>query len=371
MSRTIRTVRLVGDERAQVQSALHDIQFSVRQYYRHTTGWPHHTILTTPARSTVGFIQKAHDVLGHAPKDGGIKNFTQYQELLDRKVTAGDAGALTIKAFTYLRNIGQHLVFPVEPDSGPVFGGQSGQRSYNPWAFVPLRAHNRLRTGTQKLRPHYRSHLEGHSITDTFLTALRFFADVCPTAIHRSEPHNDWTWFPLRSQPGVCTDRLHPEEPDGEAARLRWMRRRVPGGEFRIILGQVVLGGEVRLVGATFAQNHSYSGFVERPRQVTEDIDRGYKYFALEVGALPELEIAEYPEFGGGSRRGFRSRKPLAEVMGQPLTGLPRDDGRWTLIDQEQLIETFVSPEQAIYNRPDESFEVYRARRLYAEYPIQ
>ena len=328
-------------------------------------------MLTTPARSTVGFIQKVHDVLSHEPKAGGIKNCDQYRELFARKVAQGDSGALTIRAFTYLRNIGQHLVFPVEPANGPVFGGLSGQRSYNSWAFVPLRAHNRLHSGTKKLRPHYRAQLEGRSITDTFLAALGFYADVCPKSVHRSGPHNDWTWFPLRSQPGVVTDRLHPDEPEGQAARLRWLRRRRPGGEFRVIMGQVTLGGEPRLIGSTFSQNHSYSGFVERPAQVTHDIDRGYDYYMVGDEGLPELTLVQYPEVGGGSRGGLIAQPPIESTLGERLTGAPVSKRDWSTIAPDLLIEMFVSPEQSIYDRADEPFEIFRARRLYAEYPIQ
>lgn len=362
-------MRLVGDEPEQIRSAMHDIQYSVMQYYRYTTGWPAAELLTTPARSTVAFIQKVHDALSATHSDGGVKNSARYREIFGRRLGSGDQGAETIEAFRYLRNIGQHLVFPVQPAEAAVFGGMHGLRSYNTWAFVPRRAHNRLRSGTQSLRPFYRSRLEGGSITDTFLAALAFYADVCPSAVHRSGVHNEWSWFPLRSQPGV-TAPLHPEEPTDERAARRWLRRRLPGGELRVVLGQITLGGQPRIVGFTFAGELTYSPFVEAPETVQTDIKRGYAYF--EPGHLLHLEVVSEAEVDCTARTGFRVPNLMDQLPDTPIAAPRVQSVDWTIngVGPSRLREECVVPVQSIYDMSEEPFIEYRARRLYADYPI-
>lgn len=374
MSPTPRTVRLVRDESSQLRSAMHDIQFSVWQYYRHTTWWPDHRLLTTPARSTVAFIQKLHDVFSADASDGGIKNSATYNQIYERRLKHGDPGTETIEAFKYLRNVGQHLVFPVDPDPGPVFGGLHGMRSYNPWAFVPIRADNRLRPATRRLRPMYRRRLEGQNITDTFLIALGFFAAVCPRAVHHSGEHDEWTWFPLRDQPGV--DRpLLPDEPSRAVQAMRWLCNRKPGGDLRVMAGQLTLGGQPRLVGLTFAANRSFGPFVETHAQVQRDIDMGYPYH--NPARMPPLEaVPRVIEVDGSSRPGFQTAKPIRDLLPEPLREAPPiGSNDWTNLGDSpealaQLRWTCVEGQQAAQDLPDEPFLVYRCRRLYAHYPI-
>lgn len=132
-----------------------------------------------------------------------------------------------------------------------------------------------------------------------------------------------------------------------------------------------MLGGEPRLIGSTFSQNHSYSGFVERPSQVEADIRRGCDYFLPGEEGLPKLELVRYPEMGGGDRGGLKGAASVRSSVGDPLKTAPVAEEPWSVIPEETLIKRFVTPEQSIYDRADERFEIYRVRRLYAEYPIQ
>lgn len=374
MARVVRTVRLVRDEPQEIQSAMHDIQFSVWQYYRITTGVTPPDVLATSARSTIAFIQKLHDVLSASPSKGGIKNYSNYLTIFARRKAEGSAGAETIEAFRYLRNIGQHLVFPVVPDPGSVVGGFQGFRGYNRWAPVPLRAHNRLRPSTQKLRSFYRTRLEGCAVTDTFLTALGFFADVCPGSVHRSDEDGEWTWFPLRDQPGV-TNPLHPEEPLDQVKAVRWLRRRKPGGELRVVAGQVTLGGQARLTGLTFTDDVAYSPFVESFEQVQIDIDQGYPYYV--PNRMPVLEMGSGPvEIDGSTRTRITTPEPIRDLLTDPAKTAPAPrSSDWTNLGEgpqamERMVELFIEATQRIYDLPDESFIVYRSRRLDAQFPI-
>lgn len=304
---------------------MRDVQVSITDYYRGTTGFVEDAEqFTTPVRATVAFIQKVHEVLQH---DFGQK--ARYQQVFARRLAGGDPGAETIEGLRYVRNVGQHLIHPVVPNASRVVGNNMalGFRTSALWADVPRRVHRSLRPTTQRLRVHYDAHLLGSDVLDTFLDAARFFWEVCPGAIHR-EAGDEWTGFPLRHQAGVAT-RLHPEEPkwdsmdrrDWDRVR-RWMDTRRPGGDFRVICGRLTTEAGTLLVGCTFRGHASFQGFAETPDQVTADIALGYAYHAADPTGHVEPQAGEWDR-GGKFTPFFLSSAAVADWIGEPLTTAP------------------------------------------------
>jgi len=247
-----KTVRPRKNEVEGIQSAMRDLQVSIADYYRNTSGFLELADqFTTPARAAVTFVVKVHEVL--------LKDFGQqakYRQVFDARLAGGDAGAEIIEGFRYLRNVGQHLIHPVVPSTNAVVGGmQVRYRSYGLWQQVPRSTHRRLRSGTQSLRGFYDRRLLGEEVVDTLLSAARFFAEVCRMIPHLKE-NGEWTGFPLRHQAGVGS-RLHPMEPRETTESQRWMNSRAPGGDFRLICGRCTVRDVSYVVGLTFRGNVS------------------------------------------------------------------------------------------------------------------
>lgn len=332
-----RTVRPRANEVEPVRSAMRDVQVSITDYYRGTTGFVEDAEqFTTPVRATVAFIQKVHEVLR---KDFGQSD--RYRQVFATRLAGGDPGAETIEGLRYLRNVGQHLIHPVVPDTSRVVGSNMGLgfRTSALWAPIPPAVHRSLHTTTQPLQVHYNSRLLGRDVLDTFLDAARFFWEVCPKAIHRAAG-GEWTGFPLRHQAGVAT-RLHPEEPkwdsmnrrDWDRAR-RWMDTRRPGGDFRVICGRLTTEAGTLLVGCTFRGHASFQGFAETPDQVAADIALGYPNHAADPIGHVEPQIGTWDR-GGEFTPYFLSSAPVADWIGEPIAAAPEGRGFVSFQDRD------------------------------------
>lgn len=319
-----RTVRPRKAEVAALQSAMRDVQVSINDYYKLSSGVVRSSeSFTTPVRSTVAFIQKVNDVLR--------SDFAQqhkFRRIFKDRLAAGDRGAMTMEGVRYVRNVGQHLIHPVAPSAARVVGGMRlGYRTSAIWSPVPKSVHARLRPETQALKPYFDACIIGNSVADTFLDAARFVWEVCPLAVHRQDD-GEWTGFPLRHQAGV-SDRLHPEEPvwhpmDPESVKVavRWMNRRRPGGDCRVICGRVIEAGIPWVFGLTFRQGAAYTQFFEMPEQVRADIDLGYPYHSGSPAENLKTQ-GETPDYGGTFPAFLFSPSPLAAWAGEPITTLP------------------------------------------------
>jgi hypothetical protein len=205
---TPRTVRPRKNEIEPLQSAMRDVQVSIADYYRLTSGFiedPAH--FTTPVRATVAFIQKLNDVFR---SDFGQRD--RFKTIFRNRLAAGDRGTETIEAIRYVRNVGSHQIYPVQPSTARIVGNQRlGYRTSALWEPIPRAVHRKTHPPTQALKPHYDQHLQGQPVLDSFLDAARFFWLVCPLVVDRNEV-GEWTGFPLRHQAGVDT-RLHPDIP--------------------------------------------------------------------------------------------------------------------------------------------------------------
>lgn len=310
---------------------MRDVQVSIEDYYRLTSGFVRSPEqFTTAVRSTVAFIQKVNDVLrsdfGQAQK---------YSEIFKRKIASSDHGAEIIEGFRYVRNVGQHLIHPVAPASASVVGGMGlGYRTSAVWTPVPQRVHRQLHPRTRALMPYYHALLEGHSVIDTFLDAARFFWEVCPLIVHRQN-NGEWTGFPLRHQAGVSS-RLHPEEPrwtpdDARStkAAMHWMSRRRPGGDLRVICGQLTQDGKPWIAGLTFRHQATYTAFFESPDQVSRDIELGYPYHQASPAHRLEVQKASL-DYGGTFPPFLCSRSPLDDWVGAPISRLTIQDDFFT-----------------------------------------
>jgi hypothetical protein len=156
---------------------------------------------------------------------------------------------------------------------------------------------------------------------------------------------------------------------------MRWLHKRKPGGDLRVLAGQLTVGGQPRLVGFTFSADTSFAPFLESHAQVQRDIDIGYPYYS--PGRMPSLRaIPGVIEVDGSSRPGFQPTVPIRDLLPEPLRKAPPIASQdWTNLGDDagalaQLRRVCVEGQQAALDLPDESFLVYRARRLYACYPI-
>lgn len=318
-----RTVRPRKAELEPLQSAMRDIQVSIADYYRLTSGFVQDAErFTTPVRSTISFIQKTNDVLR---QDFGQSQ--KYRQIFRDRIAAGDPGAETIEAIRYVRNVGSHQLHPVRPNTTRVVGNHRlGFRTSAVWQPIPPAVHRKTHPPTQALKPLYDKHMVGSSVLNTFLDASRFFAEVCPLVVHRDHD-GEWTGFPLRSQAGVA-ERLHPMEPEmtcgdasSEGRSRRWLTSRKPGGKFRLLCGCVTVG-QPYLVGLTFRDRWAYSPFTETVEQVRKDIQLGYPYYqGLPDGHL--TTVGEIPDYGGVFPQHFVSQADPSTWIGSPLRKAP------------------------------------------------
>ena len=192
-------------------------------------------------------------------------------------------------------------------------------RIYAVWEDVSPAANERLKKPTKALRPDYDQCLKDKEVTGTFLDAARFFYEVRPDLVHR-DANGEWTGFPLRHQDGVA-NRLHPEEPPDEAAALRWMAQRRPGGNRRVISGSLQGADHERILyGFTFVGQCSFTPFFETVEQVNADIVNGYPYHLADVTAHVTDRGADFKLSG---RSVFCSDSDVEEWAGDPLDQAP------------------------------------------------
>lgn len=308
-------VRLRPNESEPMRSAMRDVQVSIADYHRQTSGFvTDPDEYTTPVRSAVAFIQKLNDVMRTELTTG------DYRTLFEARLARGDPGARTIEAFRYVRNVGQHLLHPVVPEAGAVVGNNLGLgfRTSSHWGDVPNDVHARLHEHTRALKPHYDQLIAGRSTLEPLLDACRFFAEVCPQLVHRDET-GEWTGFPLRVQWGTM-QRIHPDEPihnfadrvGSEDAIRRWLDARPPGGDCRWIAAKVTTSIGEYLCGLTFRSGVSYLGFSESLAQVEADIGAGYKYWhGVPAGNLVVGE--DFPDRTGASFATISTSRDVAE----------------------------------------------------------
>lgn len=185
-----------------------------------------------------------------------------------------------------------------------------------------------------------------------------------PDIIHRND-HGEWTGFPLLSQPGMSHP-LHPEEPSDPAAVLSWMGTRRPGGELRVVCGQVSIDRTPYVFGHTFDGRLSFAPFAETIDQANSDIEMGFQYFNGNMSAHVDIANDRFPDALQGIV--LASRETVAS-WGAPISELS-DHGDWCLpgFDLEEW-RTVVGLEHKSIVPEVVRREVRRARRLNALTP--
>jgi hypothetical protein len=266
-------VSLTPDEIGPLREVMRDLQLSVAGYYAETGGG------ANEGRQVRAFLvgtQTLNDLLGQQ-----VGAAASYTALFNE---SRHSAAELVEGVKFARNVAQHLLHIVRPSNEvTLVGGQLGMRVYMFWDAFPSDVVAKLRPATQRLEPAYRATLEGKEVTETMMAVLRFFFEVAPGMVHR-DGRGEWTGFPLLSQPGMNSP-IHPEEPEDLADSLRWMDERVPGGDCRVICGQVTIEGAAYVYGYTFEDRHSFAPFVELVSQANHDIDLGYAYLEGDMAA--------------------------------------------------------------------------------------
>jgi hypothetical protein len=284
----------------------------------------------------VAFIQKVNDVLRTQ-----IGQSDKYKRIFKRELNQGHAGAELIEAFRYVRNVTSHQLFRASPATSSVVGGPGlGYLTAAHWERIPRRVHNRLHNHTKHLKTYFDRHLVDHLVLDTFLDAAKYFAMICPMIVHR-DYRDEWTGFPLRSQPGVHT-RLHPAEPPleygdprSQEVNSRWLNSHAPGGDFRVICGRAIIDTRDVLFGLTFQGSASFSPFVETAEQVTFDVDLGYSYYHCSDSS--HLRHDALGPYRHGDMIGcVVSDVPISEWIGDPVTSISNIDPFVTFLTREQ-----------------------------------
>ncbi len=332
---------------------MRDLQAAVSRFYAATGS---RADFEPELRAFITHTQSINDLLTQT-----IADKASWSAALDAQ--GADAKDL-INGIKYVRNVDQHLLYTVAPDSKNVriVGGSFGMRLFPSWKSIPADVHAQLRTGTQNLQPAFEGRLVGRDISGTMMDVLRLFGKLIPNAVHR-DSKGEWSGFPLMQQPGMGYP-LHPEEPLDRAEFHEWLAKRVPNGDIRVALGMRVHDGVKYLYGNTFVGRYSFSPFVETAEQVRADIAAGFTYLACEdLGTLTSAN-GEFPDVLQGSV--FGSTVDVG-THGAPVT-------------ESQLTEEWVTPGSEVF-WDDVKLEVHkdipegwyfehrRARRLNALVP--
>jgi len=74
------------------------------------------------------------------------------------------------------------------------------------------------------------------------------------------------------------------------------MNSRAPGGDCRVVCGQVTLDGTAYVYGRTFVGRHSFAPFVETVAQANYDIGIGYAYLEGNIAANFDDVSERFPE---------------------------------------------------------------------------
>ncbi|GAB33356.1 hypothetical protein [Gordonia otitidis] len=351
MSTSLLTI--TSAEEPRLRQVMKDIQNDVAAYYAATAGGGD---LGVHARTWLGRVQNLNDLLTKQLHDKAT-----YLALFTPTPTTG---AELINAVKYARNVDQHLMFEVSPSEDVFIGGAHGMRTYGCWRPIPAATHAELEKRTQRLQPAYQANLEGKELTSTMLAVLRFFADIAPQIVHRDH-RGEWTGFPLKSQPAVG-DPLHPEEPVGDIVAANvWLNRRRPNGDLRVVVGQFSMEEAPYLVGFTFADQLSFSPFVETPEQVDRDIAAGFTYLQGDVSANVENVTHKFPMPPDGAV--LYSPKE-ATTWATPLTQT-RYEADWMIGFDPNNWRQAVSVEHPDRFPDFVAYEQRRAFRLYAQVP--
>lgn len=349
-SATAPPISLTSDEIVPLREAMRDVQESVSSYYLATGSGAD---LGKTVRTFLNDAQTLNDLMSKKIGDAGT-----FRSLFS---TTRHARAPLIEAVKFARNIVQHVLHVVRPSSQfRLVGGSLGFRVYAEWDAVPADVVSKLWPVTQALEPAYKAELEGMEVTGTMMSVLRFYAEVAPQIVHR-DPHGEWTGFPLISQPGV-TNPLHPEEPADMAAARAWMDNRRPGGDCRVVCGQVTVDGVAYAYGHTFTRGLSFAPFVETVQQANRDIERGFPYLDGPLLAHVEDVTDRYPAYHQGAV--IQSRGAL-ENWTVPLTELPpREDWSAPGVDRDSWAGMVRLEASTVFS--EFSFTPRRARRLNA-----
>lgn len=311
-STTPTAVDLTSGEVAVLTALMGDIQVAASAFYAKTATSADVDSLGTEVRTFLSATQTLNERLS-----GSISKKEAYQSVL----SGTNIGEL-IDAVKYVRNVTQHVLHVVRPseDSGVLIGGLHGLRIYVVWDDVPPAAHSSLRPGTQALRAAFEARLHGQEVTGTMLSVLRAFATLAPQIVHRDKG-GEWTGFPLKTQPSM-PGRLHPEEPEDLQESFAWLDSRPPNGDARLVVGQVTIDGGRYLLGYTIVDQLLLGVFVESSRQVTDDIDAGFKYlFGDPTG---HLELDHHPH-SRSLGQALRIVDPISE-WAAPLTRAERSE---------------------------------------------
>lgn len=341
-------------EEPRLRQVMKDLQKDVAAYYAETARGGD---LGVHARNWLGRVQNLNDLLTRQ-----IAGKANYLALFTPTPTPA---AELINAVKYARNVDQHLMFEVAPSEDVLIGGTHvGLRTYGCWRPIPASTHAELHERTQRLQPAYQANLEGKELTGTMLAVLRFFADIAPQIVHRDH-RGEWTGFPLKSQPAV-RDPLHPEEPVGEIATANaWLNGRRPNGDLRVVIGQVTMEETPYLVGFTFADQLSFSPFVETPVQVDRDIAAGFAYLQGDAAANVKNVTHRFSMSAAGAV--FHSPMDVA-TWATPLTQT-RHGADWMTGFHPDGWRHIVSVEHPGCFPDFVAYEQRRAFRLYAQVP--
>lgn len=279
------TVSIEPDELEPFSTVMRDLQTGAARYYADTASGGE---LGSTVRTFIANCQILNDWFVNTAADAA-----SYKALFD---LPRHTDADIIDAMKYVRNVSQHVLHVVKPsDSISLVGGTFGFRFYAHWEAIPTEIHEKLRSGTRALRPAYEANLEGRELMSTMMAVLRFYAEVAPSIVHRDQ-HGEWTGFPLMSQPGI-SDPLHPEEPRGNMVQARaWMDSRRPGGDARVICGQVTIEGVQFIYGYTFVGRLSFTPFYETVMQINKDIALGFLYLEGNLAANVSDVSDRYPD---------------------------------------------------------------------------
>ncbi len=344
-----------ANELEPIRTVMRDLQIGAARYYAQTASGGE---IGATVRAFIANCQILNEWFSKS-----IADSASYKALFARP---RHAGADVIDAMKYVRNVSQHVLHVIKPsDTAVLVGGVFGYRTYEQWDAIPVDVHAKLHPGTQALRPAYEGHLEGREVMRAMMAVLRFYAEIAPNIVHRDK-HGEWTGFPLMSQPGI-SDPLHPEEPRGDIAQARaWMDSRRPGGDARVMCGQVTVGGVQYITGYTFVGRLAFAPFYETITQINQDIALGFTYLEGNLAANVSDVSDKHPEALQGHVIG--SDKDLATWTTKVIQVESGDDwcapgmvsDRWRM--ECQLEGTGLVPEHMAHG-------VRRARRLNALVP--
>lgn len=350
---SVKPVLLSAAEAKALQSRMRDLQVAVSRYYVATGS---HSSFEPELRAFITHTQAINDLLTES-----ITDKSSFKTALDAQ---GDDAKSLINGIKYVRNVDQHLLYTVTPDSENlrIVGGTFGMRLFPVWKSIPAEVHDQLRPGTRKLQPAFEDRLVGREISGTMMDVLRLLGALIPEAVHR-DGKNEWSGFPLMSQPGMGYP-LHPEEPLDRTQVHDWLSMREPNGDLRVALGLRIHEGVKYLYGNTWVNGYSFSPFVERVEQVRGDVSAGFRYLACEDISILESANDEFPDALQGTV--FRSSVDV--------------DKQGPLVTEIHLTEEWTTPGSEVFwddvnievqkDIPESwFFEVRRARRLNALVP--